>query len=78
MPAVKAGSIIEYHYVSTMKHYGYLDKWEFQSDLPTVKSNYFLSDTSWKRVCIYYSEKTYSQHCCKADGDQGKIYFEIE
>jgi hypothetical protein len=27
MPAVKAGSILEYHYISTMKHYGGLDEW---------------------------------------------------
>src|SRR4030095_16959955 len=42
MPAVKVGSIIEYHFVSTMKHYGGLDEWKFQSDLPTLKSSFLL------------------------------------
>ena len=42
LPSVKVGSIIEYSYVSTMKHYGGLRDWEFQKDLPVVKSKYNL------------------------------------
>jgi Domain of Unknown Function with PDB structure (DUF3857) len=41
-PSVKAGSIIEYRYRSTMKHYGGLDDWHFQKEIPVVLSKYQL------------------------------------
>ncbi|MBC7827180.1 MAG: DUF3857 domain-containing protein [Chitinophagaceae bacterium] len=41
-PSVKAGSIIEYRYQSTMKHYGGLEDWSFQKDIPVVQSKYVL------------------------------------
>jgi hypothetical protein len=43
MPNVKPGSIIDYEYTSTMKSYGGLDEWLFQSDVPTLKSFYKLN-----------------------------------
>src|SRR6187402_1739647 len=43
LPAVKAGSIIEYTYTSVMKSYSGLDNWIFQSDIPTLKSLYHLT-----------------------------------
>ncbi|CAN5790763.1 hypothetical protein BH10BAC3_BH10BAC3_38540 [soil metagenome] len=46
MPNVKAGSIIEYTYFSNMKHYGGLEEWSFQSDLPTITSYYRLAIVS--------------------------------
>lgn len=42
MPNVKAGSIFEYSYTSTMKSYGGLEDWVFQTDIPTVRSRYHL------------------------------------
>jgi len=42
-PSVKTGSIIEYMYRSTMKHYGGLDDWTFQEELPVIKSTYSLT-----------------------------------
>lgn len=42
MPQVKVGSIIEYSYISVMKHYGGLNEWSFQSDIPTLFSHYDL------------------------------------
>ena len=39
-PAVRVGSIIEYTYRSVMKHYGGLDYWIFQWEIPVVKSKY--------------------------------------
>ena len=42
MPQVKVGSIIEYSYTSVQKHYGGLDEWTFQSDIPTIYSHYNL------------------------------------
>ena len=41
-PSVKAGSIIEYRYRSTMKHYGGLRDWDFQREIPVVLSKYLL------------------------------------
>lgn len=41
-PAIKAGSIIEYKYRSTMKHYGGLKDWDFQEELPVLISKYTL------------------------------------
>lgn len=41
-PGVKVGSIIEYRYVSTKKHYGGLDDWYFQREIPTRISRYTL------------------------------------
>lgn len=43
MPNVKVGSIIEYKYVSEMKHYGGLKEWVFQSDMPVVLSSFYLT-----------------------------------
>lgn len=41
-PDIKVGSIIEYTYTSSMKHYGGLRDWFFQRDIPVVQSNYHL------------------------------------
>ena len=41
-PGVKAGSILEYKYTSTMKHYGGLRDWYFQRDIPVMQSKYML------------------------------------
>jgi len=41
-PAIQAGSIINYKYRSTMKHYGGLEDWNFQERVPVLKSKYKL------------------------------------
>lgn len=41
-PAVKAGTIIDYKYVSTKKNYGGLENWVFQHEYPVVRSKYYL------------------------------------
>jgi len=41
-PAVKVGSILEYEYLSTMKHYGGLQDWYFQETRPVITSRYNL------------------------------------
>lgn len=43
MPDVNVGSIIEYRYTSTMKSWWGLDKWEFQTDIPTMLSRFDLT-----------------------------------
>jgi Domain of Unknown Function with PDB structure (DUF3857) len=42
MPNVKVGSIIEYQYESVKEHYGGLDDWYFQREIPTLLSSYKL------------------------------------
>lgn len=39
-PSVKVGSIIEYTYRSTMENYGGLDDWQFQQNIPVMRSKY--------------------------------------
>lgn len=41
-PKVKVGSILDYKFRSEMKHYGGLENWYFQREIPTVKSSYNL------------------------------------
>jgi hypothetical protein len=42
-PGVKAGSIIEYTYVSSKKSYSGLKEWIFQQEIPVLKSSYLVS-----------------------------------
>ena len=41
-PGVKVGSILEYTYRISAKHYGMLHDWIFQSDIPVYRSTYEL------------------------------------
>ena len=77
MPAVKVGSIIEYHYISTLKHYGYLREWEFQSDLPTLKSSYLLHIIPGREFAYTVQKNTTLNIYIKPMPDQGRIYFEM-
>lgn len=43
MPNAKAGSIFEYTYFSNKKHYGGLEDWKFQGELPIMHSFYSLA-----------------------------------
>lgn len=78
MPAIKAGSIIEYHYVSTMKHYGGLDEWRFQSDLPTVESNYLLEILPGHEFTYTVQKKKDLNILIKPLPSEGKIYYEMK
>jgi hypothetical protein len=77
MPAVKTGSIIEYSFVSVMKHYGGLDDWKFQSDLPTMKSCYMLQVLPTSEFTYSVQKKKDYHIIIKPIADQGKIYFEM-
>ncbi|MGZ5252806.1 MAG: DUF3857 domain-containing protein [Flavitalea sp.] len=41
-PGTSVGSILDYEFTSTMKHWGGLEQWHFQSELPTLLSKYEL------------------------------------
>ena len=77
LPAVKAGSIIEYHYVSTMKHYGGLDEWKFQSDLPTIQSSYLVQVLPRAEFAYTVQKTSVLGIQIKNMPDQGRVYFEM-
>ena len=77
MPAVKVGSIIEYHYISTMKHYGGLDEWRFQTSLPTMKSAYLLHILPNAEFAYSVQKNSKYQVIIRPMPDEGKIYFEM-
>lgn len=77
-PAVKKGSIIEYQYTSEMKHYGGLDDWIFQDEIPTLKSCFLLTilpntEFSW----IVSKKREYPMKVVPYQS-QGKIYYEMD
>jgi hypothetical protein len=54
LPAVNEGSIIEYRYTTLSKNYTYLEAWMFQSDIPTVHSEFRAvigQDLDYKILC---------------------------
>ena len=76
-PEVKVGSIIEYKYTTTSKHYGYLKDWYFQQELPVMHSHFSL-------VIMPNYEFTYRVHkseelpiVVKQEKGTGRIYFEM-
>jgi len=77
MPAVKVGSIIEYHYVSVMKHYGGLDEWLFQSDLPTIQSSYLLAIVPNAEFTYTIQKKPGLSIIQKPMPSEGRVYFEM-
>ena len=74
-PSVKAGSIIEYEYRSTMKHYGGLDDWTFQEDLPVMKSTYSLSIIPNHEFSYLFKKSPLLPADVKNDPKSGQIHF---
>ena len=77
MPAVKVGSIIEYHYVSTMKNYNGLDEWLFQSDMPTMNSSYLLHIVPNAEFAYSVQKSSKYPVTIRPMPSDGKIYFEM-
>jgi hypothetical protein len=77
MPAVKVGSIIEYHYVSIMKDYRGLDEWLFQSDLPTIQSSYLLEVLPGSEFTYTIQKKPSLSIIAKPIPSDGRVYFEM-
>lgn len=76
-PGVKPGSIIEYKYRSTMKHYGGLDDWQFQQELPVVLSKYNLGIPPNTEFAYMVHKSDQLPITIKPDNRNGKIYFEM-
>jgi hypothetical protein len=77
LPNVKVGSIIDYKYTSVMKSYSGLERWNFQSDIPIIKSAYELSPipNSEFRYSLY--KKQDYPVVIEPDNAAGRIYFEM-
>ncbi|OYW19015.1 MAG: hypothetical protein B7Z54_04820, partial [Sphingobacteriales bacterium 12-47-4] len=77
-PAVKAGTIIDYKFVSTKKHYGGLENWVFQQEYPVARSKYYLVILT----NIEFSYSVMKQPQYKADvktfPEKGAISFEMK
>lgn len=76
-PAVKTGSILDLKYVSTMKHYGGLDKWEFQDRLPVVSSKYDLLIRPNLEFSYVFHKRPDYKAIVKQNPSTGSIYFEM-
>ncbi len=77
-PSVKAGSIIEYKYQSTMKHYGGLRDWYFQSEYPIVSSEYMLHIIPNHEFAYSVFKKDEWNVKIKPEPDLGRIFFKME
>ncbi|HET6768842.1 MAG TPA: DUF3857 and transglutaminase domain-containing protein [Chitinophagaceae bacterium] len=77
MPAVKVGSIIEYHYKSTMKSYNGLDEWRFQSEMPTLKSCYLLQMLPTAEFVYTVQKRNDYNITVQPLPKDGRVYFEM-
>lgn len=77
MPNVKAGSIIEYKYESVMKNYGGLERWVFQSEVPTIKSCYLLQIIPNHEFSYVVTKQSDYNIIITPKPDLGQIYFEM-
>jgi len=77
LPGVKAGSIIDYTYTSTAKHYGGLEDWVFQSDIPTLRSSFRLTVPPTAEFTYVVSKKDDYPIVVKPIEGTGSIYFEM-
>ncbi len=77
MPNVKEGSIIEYKYESIKKHFGGLEDWRFQDELPTVKSRYKLQPVPNAEFRYVLSKKEDYDVIITPHAQAGLIYFEM-
>ena len=76
-PNIKVGSIIEYKYRSFMKNYNGLDDWDFQDELPVVKSKYTLTVLPTAEFAYRVNKREDMPATVRMDKDNGKVYFEM-
>jgi hypothetical protein len=78
MPNLKVGSIIEYEYQSVMEHYGGLDDWYFQQELPVMLSSYKLYIMPNVTFNYYIKKSKFMPIDIKPDNTQGSIVFQMK
>lgn len=76
-PAIKAGSVIDYKYRSTMKHYGGLDDWQFQEELPVLISKYTLIILPNMEFAYQVNKAEDMPITVKKETSRGGVYFEM-
>lgn len=76
-PAVKVGSILEYEYLSTMKHYGGLEDWYFQEERPVLKSRYNLVIVPNTEFIYQVWKKPGLEVIVKPKESTNSVYFEM-
>jgi hypothetical protein len=76
-PSVKVGSIIEYQYTSEMKHYGGLQEWLFQQELPISKSAYLLTLLPNTEFSYMVTKKPEYEMNIIPYQSKGKVYYEM-
>ena len=76
-PNIKVGSIIEYQYRSFMKSYNGLDDWDFQKELPVVKSKYTLTVLPTAEFTYRISKSQELPVKTSVDKQTGKVFFEM-
>ena len=77
MPSVRVGSIIEYKYTSVMKHYGGLQDWYFQKDLPVMFSSYKLNILPGAEFAYTVYKSLNLPVVIQPDQATGSIYYEM-
>ncbi|MGK2862143.1 MAG: DUF3857 domain-containing protein [Chitinophagaceae bacterium] len=75
LPSVKVGSIIDFKYRSTMRHYGGLEDWNFQEELPVMRSTYLLSIIPNYEFSYLVHKSPLYQAEVKSDANSGQVYF---
>jgi hypothetical protein len=78
LPNIKVGSIIEYEYESVKKHYGGLDDWYFQKDIPVMLSSYklyILPNTSFNYVV---HKADFMKISVESNAEAGSATFEMK
>jgi len=78
LPNIKVGSIIEYQYESVKQHYGGLDDWYFQKDLPVMLSSYklyILPNTSFNYVV---HKASFMNISVQPHRESGSVLFEMK
>ena len=78
MPNVKAGSVIEYEYESVKKGYSKFQNWEFQDELPVMKSCYLLQIPPAAEFTYSVQKKATYPITIKPLPEIGQIYFEMK
>lgn len=77
-PSVKAGSIVEYQYQSTVKHYGGLGDWFFQKEIPVVLSKYLLYVPPRYEFAYQVLKSKSFDIKIDQDSQNGRVLFEMQ
>ena len=77
MPNLVEGSIFEIRWTVRAKHYGLLDYWDFQGDLPVEKSAYLLEILPTAEFAYSVQKNPKYPIVIKPTKEDGRIYFEM-